>query len=337
MGRNAARCSCSVASLKHTTPLTQTNPRTSVFCKRVFLPKLVMLKHVYSGKAETQIGLRGRIPVTLCIAAACQEEGKPRVVVCSDWKSSSSLGSSQTSDKLRWLKRKPTWLALTAGKERAIESLVRRYRKELESEGDITDSNAEEIFERIAKRHLQKVKSDCVERELGVSYDYFRTHLDEFPPQIQIGMFNRVSRTDLGVSLLVLGFVKVGRKSQQPLICKVGSDGSTSICPHFGAIGEGWLVATPSLLRREFSSNVSLKKAIYQLYESKTLAETVPSVGDDTSVDVFYPNGTLRSITKSGYSYLDKMLKVYGPKHRVTRMEGFRDRFLEGLPFSGIS
>jgi len=274
--------------------------------------------------------------MTLCLAAACQEDGDDRIVLCSDWKSGSSLGSSQTSDKLRWLKKKPNWIALTAGKEKAIESVVRRYRAELPSSGDIDDSNGETIFGKIAQKHLLQKKSDCVESEIGVTYRYFRTHLAEFPYKVQVSLFGKIARVDLEASLLIVGYTS-GHRSRTPLICEVARDASIAIHPHFGVIGEGLLVATPPILRREFDCHWSLKKTIYQLYESKTLSEIVQSVGDNTSIDVFYPDGTLKSVNDRGYRYLDRALKEYGPKPKITRLKDFGARYLDPFPFSDLS
>lgn len=281
----------------------------------------------------------GDSPVTLCIAASCQEEGKPRIVLCTDWKSGSSLGSSQTADKLRWIKKRPNWLALTSGTVNCIESLIRHFRSSLENIDDIREENAERIFESIARSHLFKRKSDCVEIELGVTYEYFRTHREEFTPQDQADIFAKVRKTNLSASLLIVGWIPVARGYPYPLICKIETNGSTAICPDFGAVGEGRFVATPSLLRRELDSGVSLKRAVYQLYESKTMAEIVPSVGEDTSIDIFYPDGALKSLSekKGAYKYLDRKLKLYGPKPRITRLTNFHDRFLETFKFSGLS
>lgn len=255
--------------------------------------------------------------------------------MCSDWKAGSSLGSSQTADKLRWLK-KPYWVALTAGRQNAIESLIRVYRRELATLSEITDVSAEQTFERIAKEQLVKAKSDCVERELGVTYEYFRTHPREFPPHIQAEIFTAVRKTNLGASLLVVGFFQPIRGSREPLICVVRPDASVSIAPDFGTIGEGYLVATPPLLRRDFDSTVSLRKALYQVYEAKTLAEIVNSVGEDTSLDVFYPDGSLKSVTKLGYDCLDRRLREYGPKRKIS-ITRWKESYLQPFPFSEMS
>jgi hypothetical protein len=102
-----------------------------------------------------------KIFMTLRIALACQEDERPRIVLCTDWKSSSALGASQTADKLRWIKRKPLWLTLTAGEQRAIESVVRYYRQHLENE-TITDATAQRIFDRYARWQLARRKSHAV-------------------------------------------------------------------------------------------------------------------------------------------------------------------------------
>lgn len=97
---------------------------------------------------------------------------------------------------------------------------------------------------------------------------------------------------------------------------------------HFGAIGEGVSVAVPPLLRREYDwEETSLGKAIYYLYEAKTLAEIIDSVGPSTSLDVLYPSGELKSATNAGYDYCDELLKKFGPKPRVTGIE-WKDEYL---------
>ncbi len=273
-------------------------------------------------------------PVTLCIAAICHEDGKDRIVLCSDWKSSSSLGSSQTADKLRWIK-KPDWLVLTAGKIHEIELLVRAYRKKFKTV-EITEDNATEEIESVAKEQLIKRKADYVERQLGVTYEYFRTHGQEFPVDLRAGIFAAIRQIDLGASLLFAGYVKPERGKPRPLLCTVKQDSSVSIETDFGMVGEGLMVAIPPLRRREFDSGISMMKAIYQVYEAKTLAEIVPSVGEDTSLDVFFPDGTLQSLTKSGYQYLDNRLREYGPRPRV-RSVRHKQSFFRPFKWSEMS
>jgi len=81
-------------------------------------------------------------------------------------------------------------------------------------------------------------------------------------------------------------------------------------------------------LRREYDwEETSLSKAIYYLYEAKTLAEIIDSVGASTSIDILYPDGTLKSLKKEGYDYYEELLKEFGPKPRVTNVD-WKDEYL---------
>jgi 20S proteasome alpha/beta subunit len=106
--------------------------------------------------------------VTLCIAAACQYRNKPRIIICTDWKVSSSYGSAENTDKMRWIK-KPNWVALTAGGATACDALVRMYRQSLSNE-EITEGNALGVFTRVAHGGGH----ECVYRDGGSGCEFPR-------------------------------------------------------------------------------------------------------------------------------------------------------------------
>ena len=56
--------------------------------------------------------------MTVCIAAACRDGSGPKIVLCTDKKSSSSLGSAETARKA--VKLAMNWWCLTAGTEADI-------------------------------------------------------------------------------------------------------------------------------------------------------------------------------------------------------------------------
>jgi hypothetical protein len=58
-------------------------------------------------------------------------------------------------------------------------------------------------------------------------------------------------------------------------------------------------------------------KALYEVYEAKTLSEIIGSVGDDTSLEVLDADGKIESSTRTGYKHLDKLFKEYGPKSTI--------------------
>jgi len=272
--------------------------------------------------------------VTLCIAAACQYRNQPRIVTCTDWKLSSTLGSSETADKLRWIK-KPNWVALTAGVAAKAEALVRTYRGFFANK-EITEETAPGLFTTTAIAQLMWLKNCYVRQKHAVTYDHFREKgKKEFPESVFLKTHMEVEAIDLGASLIIAGFVNHGT-SMKPLICKIARSGEVSITDHFETIGEGLYVARPPLLMREYNSEVSLMDAIYRLYEAKTLAEIVPSVGKDTSIDVLYPNGELEQVSsRKGYDLLDKMFRKYGPKACIKKPP-LKRAYFDDLDFSRL-
>jgi 20S proteasome alpha/beta subunit len=274
-------------------------------------------------------------PVTLCIAAACQYRNSQMIVTCTDWKSSSSFGATETADKLRWLKS-PNWIALTAGGAADADGLVRSYRAGLKDK-TITDSNAPELFSAVAVSRLDWLRNNYVQRTLGVDYKHLREKgKKEFPESVWLDTYLHAKQINLGASLIVAGFVPF-RSSAKPLICKVDRSGEVAVSDHFEMIGEGRYVALPPILQRQYSSSVTLMDAVYRLYEAKTLAEIVPSVGEDTSIDVLFPNGQMCQIkSRQGYDMLDRMVRKHGPKKRI-QVPRYRAKYFESLSFDSLS
>ena len=44
-----------------------------------------------------------RYRMTLCVAAACRDRGKPRIVLATDWRTESAVASADIQDKLYWM------------------------------------------------------------------------------------------------------------------------------------------------------------------------------------------------------------------------------------------
>jgi hypothetical protein len=280
---------------------------------------------------EAQIGAT---PVTLCIAGACQYRNKPIIVTCTDWKSSSSLGASETADKLRWLKP-PNWIALTAGGAAHADALVRAYRVGLKDK-PITEENATELFNEIAVGQMAWIKNNLVQRLLGVTYEHLRLKgKKEFPESVILDTYVELRKVTLGASLIVAGFVQ-RNDSMKPLICKVDRSAQVTVTDHFEAIGEGLYVANPPLLRRQYNSDVSVMDAIYRLYEAKKLAEIVPSVGEDTSVDILFPTGEMQQLRDpQGFDIIEKMFRKYSPKMRIAK-PALKARYFDDLSFERL-
>src|SRR5271166_695836 len=87
-----------------------------------------------------------RRPMTICIAAVCQQDkdnDEPRIVLCHDWKSETEIGGSETSDKQRELPK--GWVALMADTMHRCEELVAQYERHLRGLSDVLDDR--QLFE----------------------------------------------------------------------------------------------------------------------------------------------------------------------------------------------
>jgi hypothetical protein len=267
----------------------------------------------------------GGTRMTLCIAAGCIEKKKSRIVTCIDWKATTALGSTQTFDKFQRLNK--GWIALMAGKASRSKELTSAISKVLSSQ-EITASNLRDLVTIGAATHGRNLKEEYCLMKLGMNYDKFLEWTKDNQTLAEPYM-DQIASLKLGASVLVAGFVKDDDGDDVPAICKVSQQsGEITIENHFGAIGEGASIAVPPLYRREYDwEETQLSKAIYYLYEAKTLAEILDSVGPATSIDVLYPDGELKSLTNTGYKYYDELLKQFGPKPKVTGVE-WKDDYL---------
>ncbi len=75
--------------------------------------------------------------MTLCMAAIADDDGEPRIVLCTDWKSESPLGVTETTDKMKWLQR-PGWVVMKAGIDSHAGRMIRRF-KAFFRDKEITD------------------------------------------------------------------------------------------------------------------------------------------------------------------------------------------------------
>jgi hypothetical protein len=163
--------------------------------------------------------------------------------LCTDWKGENPLGATaQTFDKFRPIKR--GWVALMAGKSTRALELVREYQGYLPSQ-DISDENAIEVVKIATHRRVAKLKNELVKLTLGVSYEHFRKEgFKQFGEKVFKETIDEVKKVDLGASVIVAGFTT----SKHPILLVVNRGGFVTREEHFAAIGDGKIVAVPTLV-----------------------------------------------------------------------------------------
>ncbi len=271
--------------------------------------------------------------VTLCIAAACQDRDKARIILCSDTKVEAGVAGAEIEDKLRCLV--PGWPALLAGNLAKAEELVDFYTNYLNPRR-LTEKNIIMEFKKPAylfKRHLA---NEYTQKTLGLSYDQFlrigkrvlpERQFERILEEIEYQTYGRLEPESC--SLLFCGFLK-----GDSYIFKVASDGTSVYVEHFEVIGVGAYVALPALYQRKHYYDVPLEQAIYHVYEAKKLGEIVPGVGKDTRIDIIGPNRQgrtkeqLKSVNADGMALLKERYKRLGLKPVPDKI-GFNKKHFE--------
>jgi 20S proteasome alpha/beta subunit len=260
-----------------------------------------------------------RESVTLCIAAACQDRGKIRIVVSTDWRVENSSFGAEIQDKLYWIG--DDWAVLIAGRiTRAIElvdTYAEYFRGLREKNIKLTDTTLIDHVKKPPITQKYKIANEYVGALLGVSYKDFLTNGKQILPEKQFEeIVADIQRLDMGCQLLLCSFI-----GGQQRIYKVSDDCSVEVDEHFAAIGTGSDIAESVLYQRDHEGDLPLSHALYDVYEAARLGSKAPGVGRQHAISVLVPprpgyGGEITShrVSEKGYKFLDRAFKKLGPK-----------------------
>lgn len=257
-------------------------------------------------KKET-IKYRGRIvskpprAMTVCIAAAYREpDHRPGVVLCCDWRVEAGVASSESCDKLAFVKH--GWPTLISDSVDAADRLIEVCIETLASI-TLTASNVQAQLEIAAQERIQQIRHHHLMMKWSMSLGKFWEYSKMTPsPDWLLAMKDEIEKLELGAFLLVSGCIDDGAH-----ILRLQSDGEVFAFDNSAAsaIGEGDGLAEAWLHWRKHEDNATLLDAIYNVYEAKRFAEMVGSVGTTyTSVYVLKPDQQVYSLTKTARDHL---------------------------------
>ena len=249
--------------------------------------------------------------VTICIAAACMEAGENRLVLCSDWLMSGSLGKSETTLKIRPVTE--DWQLLVAGEDHEIAALAPMVRwtvKEIIArDGNIDERNAVEVMRMAMARRKRERAEEITQATFAMPFDEFKQHGKErLPPDafreahLRIGM-------PLGAE-----FILCGMPDRTPFIVETRRDGSTRVREGFAVIGAGAYLAQAALMNRGLGAVSPLAHATYCVYEAKRYAENEVSVGKSTNLYIIDEDNNLLDLSHEGLELLAKEFQKRGPQ-----------------------
>lgn len=263
--------------------------------------------------------------VTICIAAGCGTVDDPsakQIILCTDWRASSSLGASETM-----LKQRPVgegWMCLGAGVESEILALHSLLQAGIGSESEVDETNIVTIVGNALKaRKLQKADEYTVSR-YGISYnDFIDTGKVKFPEETFRRALLRIEAIDIECRLILAGF-----SEGFPFILDTDKNCRVAIREDFSAIGEGGYLAQASLIQREYMDSRDFYPALYCVYEAKKHAERVPSVGNYTLLRMLSSDGSMTEVTDEIMEALEEKFVELSPK-KIPNDISFGNNFLE--------
>lgn len=280
--------------------------------------------------------------MTVCIAAICQSDRDPKIVLCTDWRQETYLARSDTADKLRTLPR--GWVALIADTLNRAEELTALYESHLSDlKGFKDDAHLFSEIKKPAQEYKEILANEYISQTLGIGYQDFLNRAATLPDGFVTRRLEEVGAIKLGAALILAAFVAVTdpvtkkRESQPYLFVVDDQEGHQDVArveDNFAVIGAGSYVAIPALNQREIDGTQSLMETIYAVYEAKRLAEIVPGVGESTSLEVLGPDGEMQSLSGEGHGRCKGLLRRLGPRldlsgRKKSELFKFQKKFLE--------
>lgn len=248
--------------------------------------------------------------MTVCIAAVCEENTTdPKIILCTDRKVSSALGSSETMSKVRSIVPNK-WSCLTSGTDSHILATLLHLQEQFrEHKGTVDETNALSLVRAALNKRKLEMAEECIRGKFGISYtEFMATGKSRLPDDQFRSATTEVELLKNDAELIIVGF---------PLgfSMLIKTEGTyAAIKEDFAVAGEGGYLAQASMLHRAHNSLESLDRSLYCVYEAKKFAEGAPSVGRSTSVITMSKDGVLRFMNHKGRQFLDATYEKLGPQ-----------------------
>jgi hypothetical protein len=250
----------------------------------------------------------GEWDMTVCIAAICEDGADEKLVLCSDRKLSSGLGSADVGKKDFLLPH--AWRMLTAGNEGDYRALLKLYQLELLGRPKPSFATVDEVLKAPLFRRKQQIADSYIKKRFAITHaEFVANGKERLPADLYHDAMQRIGRMDLGAEVILAGHVEGMAE-----IYYTDADGSLHAVTNFATIGEGADLAHSILMRREQNTWSSLSATIYSVYEAKRYAESIGSVGKDTTISVVGQDGERKLLSFDLDKQLETAYEKYGPQ-----------------------
>ncbi len=224
--------------------------------------------------------------MTVCIAAACKDKDDvDLIVLCTDRRIGSALGSSDTGTKERDLHH--GWKCLTSGNVDDIEALVKCFVVRFHNKDALTYAKLDETIRGALFDRKKQIADAYTRTNFVMSHDDFlKVGKERLPEDIFRNAIHEMRSLFLKAEFVIAGFI-----GSSPEIYYTDANGESHAASDFAVVGEGEYVASSVLLRRKQHSWESLERTLYNVFEAKKYSEAVGSVGRETIISIIRPSG----------------------------------------------
>jgi len=245
--------------------------------------------------------------MTVCIAAACHDGDVSKIVLCSDTKLSSALGSAETGHKDLYLPH--GWRILTAGDEPEIIALYQLYYRQFLNSDNVTAENIDKSMKTPLRQRKTDLSDEFTFSRYNMSYaDFVTVGKEKFPDEEFRNAVRSVAALRLRANMILAGFIGA------PEIYYTDNEGVARAANDFAIIGEGEYLAHAALMRREQNSRSTLHETLYNVYEAKRYSEAIGSVGKRTQMSIIAANAKRELTSFNVDRQLEECYKEYGPR-----------------------
>ena len=255
--------------------------------------------------------------MTICLALVC--ENQQSVVAVADRMVSVdflSLEFEQQTRKIDQIGR--SFVALTSGDTLRHTDIVRESTEQISKMSQPTVLEvASEVEERFIQ-HRQKLAEKSIMRRVGLDYGTFLEQQRNLSPEVVSALMSEYQAVELDIEVLIVGVDSSGAH-----LYHINDPGVATCFDSIGyaAIGSGLPHAEGFLAEADYSTQISLNRAVWLAYVAKRRSERAPGVGSTyTDVLTIEIDGGVRFLNDGSMDQLASMYQRYiGQLQQVTK------------------
>ena len=249
--------------------------------------------------------------MTICLALVC-EEGKSLVAVADRMVSDASLSLEFEQGTRKIDRVGGSFAALTAGDALGHTDLIRQAADDVSKLNQPSVLEVASAIEECFIRRRQDRAEKLVLRRVGLDYTTFLEQQQNLSADLALELWTGYQSVELDIELLVVGIDSSGAHLY------LVSDEETARCFDsigYAAIGSGLPHAEGFLTEADYSSGISINRAIWLAYVAKRRSERAPGVGSRfTDILTIEPRNGINFLSDASLDHLDSVYRDYSQR-----------------------